>query len=167
MKQIWSPWRLEYFEESQKSNNKSKKPKCFLCVKNSKTSNNFVLFRGKYSYIMLNRYPYNSGHLMVVPLRHIGAIEKLTAQETSEMFSLVQKSVVVLKKVFKPDGFNIGANIGKVAGAGVPGHIHLHVVPRWSGDTNFMPVVGDTKIINDSLNRVYNKLKKQLDSMGK
>jgi ATP adenylyltransferase len=104
---------------------------------------------------------------MVVPLRHIGAIEKLTAQETSEMFSLVQKSVVVLKKVFKPDGFNIGANIGKVAGAGVPGHIHLHVVPRWSGDTNFMPVVGDTKIINDSLNRVYNKLKKQLDSMGK
>jgi ATP adenylyltransferase len=104
---------------------------------------------------------------MVVPLRHIGAIEKLTAQETSEMFSLVQKSVVVLKKVFKPDGFNIGANIGKVAGAGVPGHIHLHVVPRWSGDTNFMPVVGDTKIINDSLNRIYNKLKKQLDSMGK
>jgi len=165
MKQIWSPWRLEYIEQSQKDKSKNQ---CFLCInKTKKKMNNFVLYRGKYSFIILNRFPYNAGHLMVVPLRHIGAIEKLTAQETSEMFSLVQKSVVVLKKVFKPDGFNIGANIGKVAGAGVPGHIHLHVVPRWSGDTNFMPVVGDTKIINDSLNRIYNKLKKQLDSMGK
>lgn len=102
---------------------------------------------------------------MVVPYRHVGFIEKLTTQETTEMFASVQKSIMVLRKVLKPDGFNIGANIGKIAGAGVPGHIHLHVVPRWSGDTNFMPVVGDIKIINDTLNRIYNKLKKQLELM--
>ena len=163
MKQIWSPWRLEYIEQSQKNKSKNQ---CFLCIsKTKKKVINFVLYQGKYSFIILNRFPYNAGHLMVVPYRHVGFIEKLTTQETTEMFALVQKSIMVLRKVLKPDGFNIGANIGKIAGAGVPGHIHLHVVPRWSGDTNFMPVVGDIKIINDTLNRIYNKLKKQLELM--
>jgi len=95
-----------------------------------------------------------------VPFRHVGFIEKLTTQEISEMFTLVQKSVLVLKKALKPDGFNIGANIGRIAGAGVPDHIHLHIVPRWSGDTNFMPIIGDTKVVNDTLQRIYLKLKK-------
>ncbi len=163
MKQIWSPWRLEYIEQNQK---KKSKTKCFLCAAGSGSMvKNLVLLKGRHSFVMMNRYPYNSGHLMVLPYRHIGFVEKLTEQETSEMFLLVQKSVMILKKVFKPDGFNIGANIGGVAGAGVPSHVHFHVIPRWLGDTNFMSIVGDTKIINDSLNRIYNKLKKQLELM--
>jgi ATP adenylyltransferase len=163
MKQIWSPWRLEYIEHCFQKNTKTK---CFLCVAGSgPIVKNLILLKGKHSFVMMNRYPYNSGHLMVLPYRHIGLVEKLTEAETSEMFLFIQKSVRVLKKVLNPDGFNIGANIGGVAGAGVPGHVHFHVIPRWLGDTNFMSIVGDTKIINDSLNRIYNKLKKQLELM--
>lgn len=167
MKQLWAPWRIEYIKESQKPKVKNQKSKCFLCMKNKGNTDNYVVFKGKNAFIMMNRYPYNPGHLMIAPYRHIGLIEKCNEQETREMFKLLQKSVVVLKKVMKPDGFNIGINLGYVAGAGVPGHIHIHIIPRWLGDTNFMPIVSNTKIINEELVKMYHKLKKEFNKNGK
>jgi ATP adenylyltransferase len=167
MKQLWAPWRIEYIKASQPSKRKGQKSECFLCVKNKTNTYNFVLFKGKYAFIMMNRYPYNPGHLMIAPYRHIGLIEKCNDQESEEMFKLLQKSVVALKKMMKPDGFNVGINLGYVAGAGVPGHIHIHLIPRWLGDTNFMPIINDTKVINEGLTNMYNKLKKVLNNNGK
>jgi ATP adenylyltransferase len=167
MEHLWAPWRIEYIKESQSSKLKTQKPGCFLCVKDKTNINKFVLFRGKYAFIMMNRYPYNPGHLMIAPYRHIGLIEKCHEQETNEMFKLLQKSVVALKNLMKPEGFNVGINLGLVGGAGVPGHIHIHVVPRWLGDTNFMPIISSTKVINEELTNMYNKLKKVLNSNGK
>jgi len=168
MNQLWAPWRIEYIKMSQNEKTKKKKPACFLCIKNfNKNKDNFVLFTGKYSFIIMNRYPYNPGHLMIAPYRHIGLIEKCNEQEVAEMLKLIQKSVIVLKKMMKPNGFNIGINLGYVAGAGIPGHIHVHVIPRWLGDTNFMPIIGKTKIINEELYNMYNKLKKVLNKNGK
>jgi ATP adenylyltransferase len=108
----------------------------------------------------MNRFPYNSGHLMVAPCRHTARLEALTQAEASEIFQLIQKSVTVLKKEFKPQGFNIGANLGAVAGAGVTGHLHFHIVPRWQGDTNFMPLLSETKVISDHLKTTYERLAK-------
>jgi ATP adenylyltransferase len=162
MKQIWAPWRMEYIKLSQRLKVKSQKSGCFLCLKSDKfDKNNFILLRGNYSFVIMNRFPYNSGHLMIAPYRHIGLIERCNGEEIGEIFKFLQKSVAVLKKTMKPDGFNIGINLGSVAGAGVPGHLHIHVIPRWLGDTNFMPIVSKTKIINEGLQSTYNKLKRE------
>ncbi|MGQ4832959.1 MAG: HIT family protein [Candidatus Asgardarchaeia archaeon] len=155
MKYLWAPWRIKYIL--------MEKPKeCIFCkaIKENKDDENLILYRGKYSFIILNRFPYNSGHLMIVPYRHVGNIEELTQNELNEMNKLMQKSVKLLKVALKPDGFNIGINIGRVAGAGIEEHIHIHVVPRWNGDTNFMPVIGDTKVVNQYLNETLEVLKK-------
>ncbi len=162
MKQIWAPWRIEYINQTQSSKRKVQNLRCFLCLKK-----NFILHKGKYSFIVMNRFPYNSGHIMVAPYRHIGSIEELNSNETGEMFALIQKSVITLKKIMKPDGFNIGINLGSVSGAGVPGHIHIHIIPRWLGDTNFMPIISDTKIINESLKNTFKILKKEFIKYGK
>lgn len=106
----------------------------------------------------MNRFPYNSGHLMVAPCRHIASFESLNREEGGELFQLLQKSIKVLKKEFKPEGVNVGANLGGVAGAGVVGHLHLHIVPRWQGDTNFMPVLGETKVVSEYLQTTYERL---------
>ena len=135
MKHIWAPWRIEYI--------KAEKPAgCILCDKpeEKKDKENYILYRGKKNFIMLNCYPYNPGHLLIAPYRHIGNMEELTEEERNEHYELVIRSIVVLKKVMKPAGFNIGANLGKVAGAGIEDHFHSHIVPRWQGDNNFMPV---------------------------
>jgi len=139
-----------------------KKPRgCIFCkiAREKKDKKNYVLFRGKWNYVLLNNYPYNSGHLMVVPFKHVKNLEDLTDEELYEHFKIVRESVKNLKKVFKPEGFNIGINIGRVAGAGVENHIHTHIVPRWSGDTNYMPVIADTKVIPEALKQTYNRLK--------
>ncbi|RLI32235.1 HIT family hydrolase [Candidatus Bathyarchaeota archaeon] len=154
MKHLWAPWRIKYIL--------MKKPRgCIFCkiAREKKDKKNYVLFRGKWNYVLLNNYPYNSGHLMVVPFKHVKNLEDLTDEELYEHFKIVRESVKNLKKVFKPEGFNIGINIGRVAGAGVENHIHTHIVPRWSGDTNYMPVIADTKVIPEALKQTYNRLK--------
>ncbi len=150
MKYVWAPWRIEYIKAEKTAG-------CIFCdkPKENKDKKNYILYRGKKNFVMLNSYPYNPGHLLVAPYRHIGNLEELTEAERNEHFELVSRSIVVLKKVLKPVGLNIGANLGRVAGAGIEDHFHSHVVPRWQGDNNFMPVLGDTKVIPQALADTY------------
>ena len=153
LERLWAPWRTEYIYSS-------KSDVCIFCEAIAKEdANAFILARGAKGFVMMNTFPYNNGHLMVAPYRHIANVEDLTEEEILSLFDLVQKSVKVLKIKMRPDGFNIGINLGKVAGAGVEGHIHIHIVPRWNGDTNFMPVISDTKVISQSLEEAYKLLK--------
>jgi len=150
---IWAPWRGAYIE--------GKRPDgCILCQKPHQANDvqNLILFRGKFNYIMLNAYPYNPGHLMIPPYRHIPSIEFMTDDERNENFQLVQHSITVLRGVYNPAGFNIGINMGKVGGAGIDDHMHTHIVPRWQGDTNFMPVLSSTRVLSESLQTTYQRL---------
>jgi ATP adenylyltransferase len=142
-----------------------KSEECPFCEKanQKKDKENYILLRGKRTFIILNTFPYNNGHLMVVPYRHLANLEELNQQELSELTSLVMKGVTSLKEAFNPDGFNIGLNLGEAAGAGIKDHLHIHIVPRWSGDNNFMPVVADTKVIMESLDDTYKKLSKTME----
>jgi len=157
---LWSPWREKYISEL---NDKSKG--CIFCnmINEDRDEDNLILTRGKTSFIVMNLYPYNNGHLLIVPNRHIPDINSIDEKEMIEMMKKTQLSVRVLKEVISPAGFNVGINQGKVSGAGVEDHIHIHVVPRWNGDTNFMPVIGKTKVISQELLSGYLKLKKQFD----
>jgi ATP adenylyltransferase len=134
---------------------------CIFCTKPKQNYDraNLILYRGESNYIILNAYPYNPGHLMVVLYRHVANLEDLNSMEAKEHFELIQRSIILLKKAIDPDGFNIGLNIGKVAGAGVEGHIHTHIVPRWQGDVNFMPVLGETRVVSEGLEATYKKFK--------
>ena len=154
MKQIWAPWRIEYIEME-------KPEECILCdkPKQKDDASNYILYRGDRNFIILNKYPYNPGHLMIVPYRHLAKLDELTDAERCDHFEIVSRSVKVLRQVFKPAGFNIGINTGRAAGAGIDDHIHTHVVPRWAGDTNFMTVMSDIKVIPDALAKTYEKLK--------
>ena len=154
MKQLWAPWRIQYIESPKGSG-------CILCQKHRQNNDdaNFILYRGQSNFIILNAFPYNLGHLMVAPYRHVANIEDLTSDESREHFNLVKKSLALLKEVLKPGGFNIGLNIGKIAGAGIEEHLHTHIVPRWQGDVNFMPVLADTRVISEGLAATYKKLK--------
>jgi len=154
MEQIWAPWRIQYIQ--------MEKPKgCILCdtPRQNNDALNYILYRGDRNFIIMNSYPYNPGHLMVAPYRHVANLEELTEEEWHEHFEIVSRSVKVLKQVFNPGGFNIGINIGKVAGAGIVEHVHTHIVPRWQGDTNFMPVISDVRVVPEALAETYNKLK--------
>lgn len=133
---------------------------CFLCEALDARDDDahLILRRGEKTFAILNKYPYNTGHIVVAPNRHAGEIDELTPDEQSEAMWLVSLCVGVLRDVMQPNGFNIGANLGEVAGAGLPGHFHLHVVPRWSGDTNFMPVTGQTKVLPESLEETFRRL---------
>ncbi len=152
MKILWAPWRIKYIL--------GKKEGCIFCdkLKENRDNENYVLLRGKSAFAMLNTFPYNNGHLMVAPYKHVPDFDGLEESELEELMGLVRRCTQILKKALKPKGFNIGANIGKVAGAGVEGHIHIHVVPRWEGDDSFISAVGETKIIPESLNDTFNKL---------
>ena len=156
MDYLWAPWRIEYIKEAKDQKAES----CILCDKPAAKNYaaNLILYRGQYSFIIMNAYPYNSGHLMVAPYRHVANLDDLNDKERNEHFKLVSRSIAVLKRVFKADGFNIGMNLGRIAGAGVDKHIHTHIVPRWVGDTNFMPVVGDIKVVNEAIKDTYKKL---------
>ena len=133
---------------------------CFFCshLESDHDEQNLVLHRGTATFILMNRYPYSNGHLMIAPHRHTGDITDLSAQEINEMMELTQAAVQAIREVMAPEGFNIGYNLGRVAGAGVADHLHLHIVPRWNGDTNFMPIIADTKVINEKLEATYPKL---------
>lgn len=153
MEQLWAPWRLAFILK--------KKEGCIFCQKpqEGKDEENFILLRGEKNFIILNTYPYNPGHLMVAPYRHIANPEDLTPQEIEEHFQLVFRMIKALKSAFNPQGFNIGMNLGKGSGAGIVDHLHTHIVPRWEGDTNFMPIIANTKVIAESLTSVYERLK--------
>jgi ATP adenylyltransferase len=157
LNRIWAPWRIGYIEQKKKRG-------CIFCsvYREKKDKKNFIIFRSFHSFVMLNTFPYNNGHLMVISNRHVSSLELLKESEILDMNRSVIKAISVLKKVLRPQGFNIGINIGKFAGAGVEKHIHIHIVPRWIGDTNFMPVLSNTKVIPQSLKDLYQKLEKCL-----
>jgi ATP adenylyltransferase len=154
MEQIWAPWRMEYIRMEKPTG-------CFLCDEPNEDDDesNFILYRGKWNFVVMNNYPYNPGHLLVAPYRHIDALEKLPKRELYEHNDIIVKAIKVLKEAFNPTGFNVGMNIGSVAGAGTADHIHTHIVPRWQGDTNFMPVIGGLRVIPEAVTETYRKLK--------
>ena len=162
MERIWAVWRAEYVKIAAKE-----EPGCIFCELPAREDDReaLILARGKLGFVLLNRYPYNPGHLMVAPYRHVPSLEDLTPEEALDVWELTVKSMRALREAFSPHGFNIGVNVGRVAGAGFEGHVHVHVVPRWNGDTNFMPVVAETKVISESLERVYEELKEAMEKV--
>lgn len=154
---LWTPWRMEYIMNINKKG-------CVFCEKLKQSDKRaFVVKRYKKCFSMLNIYPYNNGHLMVAPNRHVSRLDLLTDDELLELIKLVTESQKLLQNKFKPHGFNIGLNVGKIAGAGIAGHLHFHIVPRWIGDTNFMPVLGATKVIPQLLKQTYKLLRGKND----
>ena len=154
---LWAPWRMEYILGEKERG-------CIFCtrVQQSCDRENLILARGETCFLIMNRYPYNNGHLMVVPNRHVASLTDLNERESRDLMAWLQRSVEVLSRALKPDGFNIGLNLGKVAGAGVDDHLHVHIVPRWDADTNFMPVVAETKVISEALDQTYDKILRAL-----
>ncbi|MDH4156104.1 MAG: HIT domain-containing protein [candidate division Zixibacteria bacterium] len=159
-KMIWAPWRSAFILRTREKG-------CIFCnrLKMKDSEENLIIYRGHRNIVILNKFPYNSGHSMVVPKRHVGRIEKLTTEESIEFFELVRQTVVVIKKALCPDSLNLGMNLGRSSGAGVPGHVHMHIVPRWQGDTNFMPVIGKTSVVSIPLEPVYEALKKEFGKL--
>jgi ATP adenylyltransferase len=154
MKYITAPWREEYVK------NASKMKECIFClaINMEESREAHILYRGKHNIIILNRYPYTPGHLMIAPLKHIDSIEKADKDATDEMTDLLKFSIKILRQHYRPHGFNTGMNIGRSAGAGVTDHYHLHVIPRWTGDSNFMPLIGKTKVVIEGVDSSYDKL---------
>ncbi len=150
---LWAPWRLQYILSK-------KGPGCIFCEKQAQDADrdNLVLFRGTRGFVMMNLYPYNNGHLMVIPYRHVYSITDLSEEEILDLMKMTQRSVQCLKEAFRPEGFNIGVNIGRVAGAGLEEHLHYHVIPRWVGDTHFMAVLGEVRVIPEHVLSTYDKL---------
>ena len=154
---LWAPWRLDYI--------KGPKPdECIFCaaVQGDDDASRYVVARGDHCFVMLNAYPYNNGHVMVSPTRHTGSIEDLPGEDLLELMHLTQRSLAALRDAYSPEGFNIGINQGKAAGAGFDDHVHLHVVPRWGADTNFMSVTGSTRVLPQSLDDSYETLSRLL-----
>lgn len=153
MQPIWAPWRIEYILSR-------KGPECIFCVKpdEDRDRDNLILYRGGKGFVIMNLYPYNNGHLMVVPYRHLFSITDLDGDELLDLMTMIQLSVKCLKEAFRPEGFNIGLNIGKVAGAGLEEHLHFHVIPRWVGDTHFMAVLGEVRVIPEHVLSTYDRL---------
>jgi ATP adenylyltransferase len=151
---MWAPWRLDYIKAAKEEG-------CVFCVKPAQDDDEstYIVHRGDESCVILNAFPYNNGHVMVAPFEHVASLEDLGEAAMLEMMTLTQRLMAVLRTVYGPEGFNIGANLGSAAGAGVGDHLHLHVVPRWSGDTNFMPVIGSTRVLPQSLADSYRALR--------
>lgn len=158
MDKLWSPWRSQYIESFK---NENKSDKCVFCDQENTDitdPGNLVVFKDRLTFVVLNLYPYNSGHLMVVPHRHTSDFQSLSMEENTEIMRNLQLTTRALGVAMQPHGFNVGANIGKAAGAGIDTHIHFHVVPRWNGDINFMPAIGEVKVISEDLLATKNKL---------
>ena len=150
---IWTPWRMEFIMGGKSAG-------CIFCQKpqESRDRDNYILHRGRHGFIMLNAFPYNNGHLLVIPYAHESTLESLDADAAAELMTLTQRGITALRRSMSPDGLNVGVNIGKAAGAGIADHVHIHIVPRWAGDTNFMPVVGSVRIVPELLETTYDKL---------
>jgi len=154
---LWSPWRSEYIASAGDADASV----CVFCKLRDQPANdeaNFVLHRSSYNFVVLNRYPYVSGHLLIVPYEHVGDLDGAAKTTTDELMDLTKKGQTVIREVYQPDGFNVGMNLGRAAGAGIAGHIHIHILPRWAGDTNFMSTVGNTRVIPEALAVTYQKL---------
>jgi ATP adenylyltransferase len=157
MDRIWAPWRMEYISSTKSAGEK----KCFLCVDPNKDDEFLVVGRKGAAFVIMNRFPYTNGHVMVVPVRHTGRVEELSDEESLDLMRLVRIMIPIFKEEFKVDGVNVGINVGRAAGAGLEEHTHIHMVPRWFGDTNFMPVSGETRVISEHLSESYEKLKRK------
>ncbi len=157
---IWAPWRAHYISTSRPGPDQE----CFLChgVASGADRDNLVVMRSEHTIVVLNRFPYNNGHLLVAPRLHRGTLGELNDRDLLEPIEILQRMTAVLDRMLRPQGYNIGLNQGKAAGAGLPGHLHWHVVPRWDGDSNFMPVLGNTKVIVESLYAFYDRLSEEL-----
>jgi len=169
MKLLYAPWRSEYTASTAHTKNETATQReCDFCHQFSEKEDekNFILRRFPRTIVMLNRYPYNAGHLLILPFDHIGTIDELPAQVQAELMWLIGKSCTILKKILGAEGINIGINMGKAAGAGIPAHVHVHVLPRWLGDTNFLPTLSKTKTISYDLHEIYNQLKKAFDKIS-
>lgn len=152
---LWAPWRIDFIRGA-------KEKRCFLCDKKNNIASpdeDMMIYRGEHAFVILNRYPYNSGHVMISPYRHIGDIAELSGNEQIELMQLMIRAKETLRRVMNPQGYNIGFNLGLAAGAGVADHIHLHIVPRWNGDTNFMPVISDTRVVPEALEQTAKLLR--------
>lgn len=159
MENIWAPWRMDYILNDKENG-------CIFCdkAKENKDERNLILLRKNLCFVIMNLYPYNNGHIMIAPYRHIGNVTETNKEESLEIFETMQICLKILEKTFKPDGFNVGINLGKVAGAGIKDHVHLHIVPRWEGDTNFMPVLADVRVIPEHISKTYKTLKEKFIS---
>jgi ATP adenylyltransferase len=161
MEQIWSPWRSHYIQSfTGKADDADEE--CFLCAAAKTKGENdkelLIVGRREHCFIIMNCYPYNAGHLLITPYRHVGDFSGMNGEELSCIMNTLQETAEILEKLLKPHGYNIGANLGRVAGAGLPGHIHFHIVPRWNGDTNFMPVLADVKVVSEAMEEMQEKL---------
>ena len=158
MERLWTPWRMKYLVDGKSEG-------CVFCsaLQGENDRDNLLLLRGENACLMLNLYPYNSGHLMVIPRAHVPSLEQLEREDRAEAMELVTLALRVLRKALNPDGFNVGVNIGKAAGAGICEHVHIHVVPRWDGDTNFMPITAGTRVMPELLPETYDRLKAVLE----
>lgn len=153
MKVLWAPWRMEYILSNQKD------PGCIFCPSTPfDPKERLILFYGEDTLVLMNKFPYNNGHLLVAPVRHVPDLDGLSGPELARLLGMVRRSVSILKQVINPEGFNVGLNLGRVAGAGIAEHLHFHIVPRWNGDTNFMAVVGDLRVIPEHLEQTYDRL---------
>ena len=162
MDNLWAPWRMAYITPETPASEV-----CIFCAlpATHHDEEHYILYRGEHCFMMLNLYPYNPGHLMIAPYQHLNSIEKLDSATLAELMSQTQLALRAIRQTMQPDGFNMGINEGKVAGAGFDGHVHLHIVPRWNGDTNFMPVIADVKVIPEYLNNTYRQLKQALETL--
>ncbi len=152
---LWSPWRYQYVANIHNADG------CVFCIDAStaEDAERLILFRGQDHFIILNLFPYTCGHLLIAPYKHLSALSELSAEQNLELMDLTQRAVAALRKIYRPDGFNLGMNLGKCAGAGIDQHLHLHIVPRWCGDANFMTVSGETRVLPEALQTTYLKLK--------
>ena len=165
--QIWAPWRAHYIQNSTQESSISNRG-CFLCngLESSEDHENLLVWRRPKSAVFLNRYPYNNGHLLVAPLVHKGSLAELDGPDLLEPVETVKTSIMILDRLLKPTGYNVGLNLGQAAGAGLPGHLHWHIVPRWDGDTNFMPILSGTKVIVESLNAFYDRFIQEIAALN-
>ena len=161
MDRLWAPWRLEYIKARKEEG-------CVFCNKpnSSDDRESLILYRGKLCFVIINLYPYNNGHLMVVPYKHESDTSKIDMKTKLEILTLADKTIEILTAKLNPNGFNFGANIGEAGGAGIVDHIHYHLVPRWNGDTNFMPIISETKIVVQSLKKIYDNLRPEFDKIN-
>lgn len=165
MDYLWTPWRYAYIAKAAK--NEGKPDQCTFCeLPKLSDEDAKIVYRGKHCFIILNSFPYTSGHVMVVPFAHLDELQKLPEAAANEMMALSRKTEGVLRQVYAPDGINLGMNLGRAAGAGIAGHVHMHILPRWVGDTNFMTVTGETRVLPEALEETYKKIRERMVSPG-
>ena len=164
MRILWAPWRMVYIREFSKASKKG----CIFCnAVKGRDEEHYVVYRSKYSIAMLNLYPYNTAHVMVAPKRHVPRPNLLSDEELLDLYKVVNLVIEALDREYKPHGYNVGMNIGRIAGAGIEAHLHVHIVPRWSGDTNFMPVIGNVKVIPEDLKETFRRVREAISSLLK